>query len=287
MPESLITFVARAGQRILLLALVTIIYAGISTANAALFVPDSEPWSLWAVSDESNAQTIDHSAWQTLLDRYLDAAHPSGINRFDYAAVSAADRATLNSYLVALQAIDPRRYRRAEQRAYWINLYNATTVALIIEHYPVKTIRKVKGGLFGLGPWNESLLEVAGVALTLNDIEHRILRPIWVDRRIHYAVSCASLGCPNLAAQVYTPANTDALLEAGARAYINHPRGAAFHGGNLQVSSIYKWYQVDFGDSPEAVVAHLRQYAAPPLAGQLATWNGKLRYDYDWNLNAP
>ena len=257
-------------------------------ANAGL-VPESDLWPAWDASDETNARTIDHEPWQRLLDRYLDARHPSGINRFDYAGVSLEDKAALEAYVDALQATDPRDYSRTEQRAYWINLYNAATVALIVDHYPVESIRKIHGGLFRFGPWNEPLLTVAGESMSLNDIEHRILRPIWSDPRIHYAVNCASLGCPNLAARAYTKINTDELLDAGARAYVNHPRGATFERNRLRVSSIYDWYQVDFGDSDAGVIAHLSRYAKPELAARLARYDGKLRYDYDydWELNQP
>ena len=255
--------------------------------SAALFVPDSEPWSLWTASDEISAQSIDHAPWQRLLNRYLDSQHPSGINRFDYAAVSPGDRAALANYIDGLQAVDPRRYSRREQRAYWINLYNAVTVALIVDNYPVGSIRKVHGGLLGLGPWKKDLIMVAGESLSLNDIEHRILRPIWSDPRIHYAINCASLGCPNLAAQAYTADNTTGLLDDAASAFVNHSRGVTFADGKLQLSSIYKWFQVDFGASEAGVISHLRQYASPALASQLAGYQGKLSYSYNWDLNAP
>lgn len=260
--------------------------SGAVPATAAL-VPKPDLWPVWQASDEDNAATIFHGDWQTLLDRYLDSDDPSGVWRFDYANVSAADRALLDNYLSALQALDPRTYSRAEQFAYWVNLYNARTVALILEYYPVRSIRKIEGGLFDLGPWNEPLLNIAGMTLTLNDIEHRILRPQWQDPRIHYAVNCASIGCPNLAPQAFTGANSEALLEAGARAFVNHPRGAGFERDRLILSSIYKWFRVDFGDSEAGVIAHLAQYAEPELKRRLTEHDGRIRYDYDWNLNAP
>lgn len=255
-----------------------------SGARAGL-VPESDLWPIWDQGNENNPTIVDHSSWQAILNQYLDSDHSSGINRFDYAGIAPDDKAALDDYVNMLQAIDPRGYPRSEQLAYWINLYNAATVALVIDNYPVKSIRKIYGGLLGLGPWNEQLLTVAGESLTLNDIEHRILRPIWNDPRIHYAVNCASLGCPNLAANAYTAANVDILLDKGARAYINHPRGAKYQDGKLYVSSIFKWYRVDFGDSEAGVIAHLRRYAMPDFGARLATYDGKLRYDYDWELN--
>lgn len=256
-------------------------------AAAAPFVPKSDLWDFWQVGDEDNRAAIDHSRWQALLDRYLVTDHPSGINRLDYAAVTADDRVTLRAYIEQLEAFDPRTLNRNEQGAYWINLYNAVTIELVVENYPVKSIRKINGGLLSLGPWNDELVSVAGKALTLNDIEHRILRPIYRDPRIHYAVNCASLGCPNLAGRAYTGANIAELLDAGAYAYINHPRGAAFDSGKLRVSTIYKWFKVDFGGTDRKLLDHLQRYAEDELGSRLAEYDGRIRYDYDWDLNAP
>ncbi len=118
-------------------------------------------------------------------------------------------------------------------------------------------------------------------------MEHRILRPLWKDNRVHYAVNCASLGCPNLQPQAYTPENMELLLEKWAREYVNHSRGVRFAGERLYLSSIYDWFQADFGESDEAVLRHLRQYAAPDIASRLKEFRGKISYDYDWRINAP
>ena len=170
------------------------------TAATATAAPNSAMLPGWDASVESNAEQIDHSAWQRLLDVYLKT-HPSGINRFDYAALKAdaKDTARLAGYLTALQALDPRHYARAEQKAYWLNFYNALTVQIVVDAYPVDSIRNIHQGWLPLsGPWNDVHTKVAGQPLTLNNIEHGILRPIWRDKRIHYAVNCASYGCPNL-----------------------------------------------------------------------------------------
>ena len=196
-------------------------------SGPAVAAPKAELQPYWDRSDAANPAAIDHSPWQGLLDGYLDTRHPSGVHRFAYGAVRSADRAVLRAYLATLQALDPRRYPRPEQEAYWINLYNALTVDLVLAHYPVKSIREIGGGWWVRGPWDDAIAKVAGRALSLNDIEHGVLRPIWRDPRIHYAVNCASIGCPNLAGRAYTRENLEGLLEEGARAYVNHPRGAA------------------------------------------------------------
>lgn len=251
----------------------------------------------FAARDDGNAATIDHGAWQAVLDAHLDTDHPSGIHRFDYAALkaSAADGERLAGYLASLQRIDPRTYAAGEQMAYWVNLYNALTVRLVAANYPVKSIRDLGEAWLSIGPWDDVLANVAGRDLTLNDIEHEILRPIWRDNRIHYAVNCASLGCPNLPPTAFTGANAERLLDAGARAYVNHARGVAFPAGpddpdaanRVVLSKVYDWYRKDFGDDEAGVLAHLARYAAPALAERVRGFEGDVDYAYDWALNDP
>jgi hypothetical protein len=263
---------------------------GVCVAVGAHAVPEPELIPFWDLSDETNTAQIDHGAWQELLDVYL-ATHPSGVNRFDYAGLTATagDRAKLNAYLDSLQATDPRAYSRAEQKAYWINFYNALTVKVVTDAYPVKSIRQIHEGWIPLtGPWGDVHAKVAGQELTLDDIEHGILRPIWRDERIHYAVNCASIGCPNLATEAYTAANMEDLLEQGAREYVNHPRGVDVVDEDFIVlSNIYDWWILDFGDSEAGVLAHLVKYADDALAAQLEGFAGAIDYGYDWDLNQP
>lgn len=263
---------------------VAIILVALSAEVAA--APKAELWPMWERSDESNTAEIDHSAWQSFLDRYLDTQSGDGVYLVRYGAVSTTDRQTLDTYITDLQASDPRDYSKAEQKAYWINLYNAATVQLVLNYPTKKSILQMDSGLFEIGPWNDKLLTVAGEEVTLNDIEHRILRPIWQDHRIHFAVNCASLSCPNLAEQAYTDGNTDTLLTQNERAYINHPRGVSFNDkGRLTVSRIFKWYRDDFAENPQQLLEYFASHADEPLASQLRAHDGRLAYDYDWALN--
>ena len=263
---------------------VAIILVALSAEVAA--APKAELWPMWERSDESNTAEIDHSAWQSFLDRYLDTQSGDGVYLVRYGAVSTTDRQTLDTYITDLQASDPRDYSKAEQKAYWINLYNAATVQLVLNYPTKKSILQMDSGLFEIGPWNDKLLTVAGEEVTLNDIEHRILRPIWQDHRIHFAVNCASLSCPNLAEQAYTDGNTDTLLTQNERAYINHPRGVSFNDkGRLTVSRIFKWYRGDFAEDPQQLLEYFASHADEPLASQLRAHDGRLAYDYDWALN--
>lgn len=224
---------------------------------------------------------IDHSIWQQLLSNYVKVAK-DGVNRVDYAALKKDDAAALARYLTALQAIDIANYPKNEQFAFWVNLYNAATVDVILKNYPLESIRDI--GLLGQGPWKDKVLKVSGKALSLDDIEHGILRPIWKDVRIHYAVNCASIGCPNLAPQAYTAEKLEPMLEDAARAYINHPRGFTRVDGALTASSIFDWYVDDWGDQA-AVLAHARKYASDKTKVILGTANEIDSHDYDWSLN--
>lgn len=248
--------------------------------------PTAELWPRWQAHQANSTIRVDHRVWDQFLQAYVTPA-VDGINRVAYAEVTPADRAALNTYLDRLQATPVSRLARPEQRAYWINLYNATTVATILDHYPVSSILKINisPGLFTRGPWGKKLLTIEGEEVSLDDIEHRILRPIWNDPRTHYAVNCASLGCPNLQAEAFTADNMETLLNRAASDYVNHPRGAHFDDCDLVVSSIYEWFKSDFGGSDEGVIAHLRRHANEELRQQLEGVTKIEDDEYDWSLN--
>jgi Protein of unknown function, DUF547 len=256
------------------------------STTAASAAPSADPWPFWFENDAESSTAVDFGFWNVFLSHYLKPGS-DGINRVAYGAVTSADREALERGLARLTALPIRRYARSQQMAYWINLYNALTVDTVLNHYPVGSIRdiSISPGLFNAGPWDRKLVTVEGQALSLNDIEHRILRPIWHDPRVHYALNCASLGCPNLASTAYEGNHLDAMLDIAARAYVNHPRGVALRDGKLTVSSIYRWYEVDFGGSDAGVIEHLKRYAEPPLKAAL-TGISKIADDhYDWRLN--
>ena len=256
-----------------------VLCAAVGSARAA---PKAEPWPRWQAHRPGAAASVDHGAWGRLLGRYLRPGG-DGINRVAYGAVTAADRQALEQYVAALAATPVSSLDRPEQRAFWSNLYNALTVQVVLSRYPVRSIRDIaiSPGLFASGPWGKKLVTVEGEALCLDDIEHRILRPIWRDPRTHYAVNCAALGCPNLWPEPFTAGNLETVLEQAAAAYVNHPRGVRPTLDGLRLSSLYDWYGEDFGDLP----AHLRRYAAPPLAAALRGGPRIAGYGYDWALN--
>lgn len=255
-------------------------------ASPVMAAPKSKLWPRWSAHDPASTAVVDHGEWTRLLQAYTRPSD-DGVVRFDYAGLAASDRPALDGYIARLTAVPVSGLNRDEQLAYWINLYNALTVQVVLDNYPVSSILKIgiSPGLFSIGPWGKKLVSVEGEEVSLNDIEHRILRPIWRDPRIHYAVNCASIGCPNLIDVAYTSDRVDVLLEANAIAYVNHPRGAALQGGALTISSIYDWFQEDFGGSETGVLAHLRKYARPELLRDLRLVIDIDSYDYDWSLN--
>jgi len=251
------------------------------------FAPSADLWQRWQAHDPASSEIIDHTPWDALLSRYVHRSS-GGVNLVDYRGFSPRDRASLAGYLDALARVPISRFNRDEQLAYWINLYNALTVRVILDHFPVDSIRDIgiSPGFFSIGPWGKKLVTVEGQALSLNDIEHRILRPIWRDPRLHYTVNCASIGCPDLRTRAYRGAGIDQALNEAARDYINDPRGVLISGGKVTVSKIYDWFIADFGGTEQSVLRHLEQYAEPELRARLAAIGKLSGTRYDWSLNA-
>jgi hypothetical protein len=263
--------------------LVWVICLSVGAVSAA---PTAQLWERWAVHDPASAATVDHAQWQAFLDINLRPS-ADGVNRIAYASVSDLDHAMLNNYIETLSAVSISAYQRADQLAYWINLYNALTVKVVLDNYPVSSILKISTSLFSIGPWGEKRVQVEGESLSLDDIEHRILRPIWQDSRVHYAVNCASIGCPNLRTAAFVPGDLDSTLTLAAREYINSRRGVRIENGKLFVSSIYAWFAEDFGGTDEQVIAHIKVFADADLNEQLSTLTQISDDFYDWDLNEP
>jgi hypothetical protein len=250
--------------------------AAVVAAPAALAQPTADP----------------DAVYDALLRRYV-VASADGINRVDYGRWRGhvADRKALDDYVAGMEGRKPSAMAREDAFAYWGNLYNAVTVKLILDRNPKVSIRDIKEGSWFdfkayTGPWRHPRVTVEGRTLSLDNIEHDIMRPTFKDPRVHYVVNCASYGCPNLMARAWRAATLEADLDAAARAYVNHARGVTvLPNGALRVSSIYKWFIADFGGDNAGVIAHLRQYAAPPLAQRLTSGTTIAEDAYDWALN--
>jgi len=225
--------------------------------------------------------------WSSILLTYT-TENGDGLVQFDYAALSASPigMARLDKYIQIQAGKTPSTMPRNEAMAYWANLYNLLTVQVVAQNYPVGSIREIKSGV-RKGPWKRKLVTVEGRSLSLDNIEHDIMRPTFKTPLVHYMVNCASVGCPNLKRSRWNAETLDADLDAAARAYINSPRGVKISNGKVQVSSIYKWFKKDFGGNDKAVLAHLMEYADDDLVAQLHGRKKIDRYAYDWGVNAP
>ena len=243
--------------------------------------------NVWAINDPYSQISIDHSIWDHFLTQYV-ITDSQGLNRVKYGNVSVADRQLLSQYLSQLQSVDPRTLNKTEQLAYWLNLYNSRTVSIVLENYPTRSIRKIKTNFFDfVGPFDDDVLTVIGKPLSLTTVESGILRPVWKDPRIHYALNCASYGCPNLNKRAWTPFNIESRLDQAAYTFLNSGRGikTQFFGTRVVASKIFKWYKEDFGDTDQQVLDHIRQYASPELRNQLSGVTKINGHFYDWSLN--
>jgi hypothetical protein len=259
--------------------------AGVGSVIAASALPEAA----FAASAFDNftpdgSGAFDHSEFDTILK---SAVRPDAesYNRVDYKVLKSGN-AALKGYLGALQAAQPSAMSKLEAKAFWINLYNAKTLDVVLERYPVSSIKKINlggGGLFGSGPWSAKVLTIEGQEISLDDIEHRILRPMFSDPMVHYALNCASYSCPNLATRAFTAKNAAALMRENAIAYVNHPRGVTVENGAITASKIYSWYVGDFGGKRK-LKPHWLQFAEAAKAGEISAAQG-IGFDYDWRLN--
>lgn len=241
----------------------------------------------WAAYESGSKRRVDHAAWQRFLRLYLDTTHASGVFKVRYAQVSDEDKGRLDGYLQTLQQVKVSKLSRPEQKAFWINLYNALTVAVILRHYPVESIRDIQlnPDKTQKGPWDALLVEVEGRKISLNAIENGILRPIWKDSYVHFGLNCASYGCPDLAPLVYTARNTDSLLRIQAKRFMQTTRGIHFESETMMLSSLFQWYASDFGKDQAAVVKHLATLVNSDMQKRMLNHSGPIRYHYNWALN--
>lgn len=255
-----------------------------SVERVALPKPELLAPQLSQASEVTRAR-VDHSDWSQLLNRYVQQ-DTQGVNRVAYQAFTSKDRDRLDRYLAQFQDTDVSLLSRDQQLALWINLYNAATVDVILENYPVDSIRDISDGLLSFGPWDDPVIVVNGRSLTLNDIEHRIIRPVFKEPRIHYALNCAATGCPNLMNRAWQAHTLERDLAAAERAYVNDPRGVTVGAdGKLTLSKIYVWFREDFGATEADVLARLQTVADPELAAAIKAQGRVSRYAYDWSLN--
>lgn len=228
------------------------------------------------VSISWSGKTVDHSLYGELLKKYVKD------DVVDYQGLKA-EEAKLDQYLNLLDGTKPDQLPRDEQLALYINAYNAYTLKLILKNYPVDSIKDI-GGWFS-GPWKIRFCKIGGKTLTLDEVEHDIIRPRFKDPRVHFAVNCASKGCPPLRSEPYQGSILNEQLDASTRDFLNNPERNRLEGNTLYVSKIFKWFADDFkGD----VVGFFLTHAEEDLKNRLLAKRDQIEIEYlhyGWGLN--
>lgn len=221
-----------------------------------------------AREDNVTRLVVDHSTWNDLLQK-----HVSEKGNVNYAGLKK-DQAKLEAYLNMLADNHPTdAWSRSEKMAYWINAYNAFTIQLILQNYPLSSITKLDDGKV----WDRKWIELGDQTYSLNNIENDILRPRFKDARIHFAVNCAAESCPPLLNKAFTAENLEETLDKQARSFINNSAYNKISKQSVTVSKIFDWYGEDFGD----LIRYLNKYSTTTIAS-----NASVNYqNYNWSLN--
>ena len=240
-------------------------------------------------NDMIEALHVDHALFDSLLVEFVNE---NGL--VDYAGIKESD--ALDAYLDVLSNTNPDELSQEEAIAFWINAYNAYTIKLIIDNYPVGSIReispfRIKGLRLAIpkinSPFEYRLAEINGQSLSLDDIEHGILRKQFDEPRIHFALVCASISCPPLRREAFTGENLNHQLDDQARLFLTDTTKNDFsEEGTLYLSRIFDWFEGDFGDSKAGLQAYLAQYFEGSIQDQLESGSFRVKYlKYDWSLN--
>ncbi len=229
---------------------------------------NSIPELAYAIENQNSTKALDHQKWHTLLQK-----HVSDKGNVDYQGFKK-DAKALQVYLDELAANVPQKsWSRNAILAYWINAYNAYTVKLILDNYPVKSIKDIKD------PWGKKFFTLGTKKYSLEEIEHEILRKM-NEPRIHFAINCASFSCPNLSNQAYTETKLETQLEAGAKAFVNDKTKNTISKDKIEISKIFDWFSGDF-KTKGSIIDYLNQYSVIKI-----NKNAKVKFkDYNWSLN--
>ena len=216
----------------------------------------------------TGGKTIDHKQWNDLVQK-----HVSGKGNVDYKGFKK-DAAALQSYLnVLAKNLPEKSWSKNAVLAYWINAYNAYTVKLILDHYPVKSIKKIDS------PWDNEFFTLGSKKYSLGEIEHKILRKM-NEPRIHFAINCASFSCPNLANEAYTETELEKQLETVARSFVNDKTKNTITPDKIEISSIFDWFSGDF-KTKGTLIDYLNKYSSTKI-----NKSAKVKFkEYNWNLN--
>jgi hypothetical protein len=222
---------------------------------------------------------VDHAAFDRLLKKHVNA---QGL--VNYVGFKA-DAKVFNQYLTQLSTNPPApSWSQAEQMAYWINAYNAYTIRLVLDHYPVQSIKdigsKIQIPLVNT-PWAAKFFSIGGEKMSLDHVEHDILRKQYNDPRVHFALVCASLSCPRLRPEAYTAARLNQQLDEQGRDFLNNPAKNQVGKTQARLSRYFDWYRSDWEQNGQSVAKWVNRYAATKMDA-----NAPISYlDYNWSLN--
>jgi len=265
---------------VLLCSLLLLGFVNLPSASAT---PEKSLWSYWSKHKAESTQSIDHSRWSKLLRHSVKVNEGRG-NSVNYQLIAEQLKPELYAYLTQLAGTAIINYNRNEQLAYWINLHNALVVKLIVDNYPIQSIRDIGDpDEPRSSPWKRNLIRVNGTSVSLDDIENRIIRPIWPDPRIHYLLANGTVTSGNLLRQAVTADKLEILLNQAARAYINSTKGVTANQQSLQLSALYKRYEQDFGGSKKAILEHVKPFLQDQAL--LKDTDKTVFMAYDWQLN--
>ena len=242
--------------------------------------------SVFATEDRDSTITVDHEPWNLFLELYATKDRYD-IVRVKYGDVVAEQHEELAKYLDKLSMIDTATLNRSEQLAYWVNLYNASVVKLILDHYPIRSIMDIQTTFLGTSPFNMPVVKVRGRKYSLNYVKDHIIRPLWaLEPRVHYLLCDGAVSSPNLALEAYTAKDLDKTLVNAAAQYVNHFKGLTITKDRHVVASrLYEWYEDDFGRSPERAFHHIYVYSREKQRDRLEIYEEIDAYRYNWLLN--
>lgn len=235
---------------------------------------------LFIVFNANSQSKISHELFDGLLKKHVTTEGKVSYKGF------IKDSITLNQYLNLLSKTppDPKTWTKQEQMAYWINAYNAFTIKLIIQYYPIKSIKEIGSSIqipFVNSPWDIKFISIGQSKIDLNDIEHGKLRKSFNDPRIHMALVCASKSCPILLNHAYDPIKLDQQLDRQTKAFFADPFRNRISPDKPHLSAILNWYGVDFTKNGRSVSTFVNTYSQIKIKP-----SAKILYlEYDWGLN--
>lgn len=272
----------RMGLRRSLFYVFSVLVCLLIDQTVATAAPKAKLIEFWDDSEEQSGLGIDYTEWDALLSKFVITNHPSKLNRFDYDSLQASDKAVLDGFIDYMEQMDPRQLTKLRQKAYWINLFNAALIQEVLESKPEESIKDISGNL-----WKRKRLYIAMQKMSLDDIEHGVLRPIFKDPRIHFSLVAGTVSSANLLPEAFTSDNIEVLLEQNTKEFISHSRGVSkAKNGRLVLSRIFSWYQADFGGDFGEVKRFIKPYLPEALKPLLIDAK-KAKYQYDWAINKP